>query len=393
MITNLFIAAMVTGTMPTVTVRVEGDGFLRFAKNSQLVYCRQAKLTATAQGLMASDGSILIPRLVAPAGTQKVEVSMDGTITAQVANGRKQMGRLVIAIFDPKTAFVKVGNYVSTSARPTLTNPGEWVAGVIRTNSLTPTTTEPTPIIANSGKAPKTAAANFFEPKAEVNLNVKSEIDTEKSDKILLGSIAKISGDPAIVEALIRVDFGRVPLFGSRRGMTLINVRANIAAAGIDVRKLTINVPEGATVESMSQVVTVASIDEAVNQAFKAKFGFETKVEQKYKVNAVSVPIGALTIDVSQLNLNNTDISGVVDIAVKGKITNSLKVNYSLPSLSMVKRGDVVRLRLVSNFAKVEVNAKATTIGYLGQSGTVQTDNGSVHTGILIGPSLVEVKL
>ncbi len=393
MITNLFIAAIAAGTMPTVSVRVEGDGFLRFAKNNQLVYCRQAKLTATAQGLMASDGSILIPRLVAPAGTQKVEVSMDGTITAQLANGHKQMGRLVIAIFDAKTAFVKVGNYVSTPARPTLTNPGEWVAGVIRSNTLTSTTTEPAPIVASNGKGPKTAAAKFYEPKAEVSLNVKSEIDTEKSDKILLGSIAKVSGDPSIVEALNRVDFGRVPLFGSRRGMTLINVRANIAAAGIDVRKLTINVPEGATVESKSQVVTATAIDEAVNQAFKTKFGFETKVEEKNKVNAIAVPTGALTIDVSQLNLNNTEISGIVDIAVKGKITNSIHVNYSLPSLSMVKRGDVVRLRLISNFARVEVNAKATTIGYLGQSITVQTDNGSVHTGILIGPSLVEVKL
>jgi hypothetical protein len=189
------------------------------------------------------------------------------------------------------------------------------------------------------------------------------------------------------------VNLGRAPLFGSKRGLTLVNVKANIAAAGIEVRKLKINVPEGAWVERKGQIVDGPSIDAAVTQAFKTKFGFETKVEQKYKLSPVTVPTGPLTLDVAQLNLNNTEISGVVDIAVNGKIASSVRINYTLPGLSMIKRGDTVRLRLVSNAARVEVNAKATTVGYLGQSISVQTDNGTIHTGMLIGPNLVEVKL
>ena len=391
MITSFIAATLAGGTMPTLLVRIEGDGFLRFAKNNQLLYCRQAKLTATAQGLMASDGSILIPRLVAPVGTVKIEAALDGTITAQLPNGRKQLGRFVIAIFDPKTAFTKVGNYVSSAAKPTLTSPGEWIAGVIRTNNLVAQSNT----TAYVSPAPKvnTASASFYEPKADVNVGVKSEIDTDKTEKILLSSIAKIDGDPELVEALSKVDLGRAPLFGSKRGLTLVNVRANIAAAGIDVRKLKINVPEGAWVERKGQVVDGPSIDAAVALAIKTKFGFETKIEQKYKVNPVTVPVGPLTLDVAQLNLNNTEISGQVDIAVNGKIANSVRINYSLPSLSMIKRGDIVRLRMVSNAARVEVNAKATTFGYLGQSISVQTDNGSIHTGMLIGQNLVEVKL
>ena len=392
MMTSLIAAAIAIGPLPTMTVRIEGDGFLRFAKNDQLLYCRTAKLTATNQGLMASDGSILIPRLVAPVGTFKVEASMDGTITAFLANGKKQLGRFVIAIFDPKTAFTKVGNYVSTAAKPTLTSPGEWIAGVIRSNAQTSNPVNSTQVTPKSN-ATQTAAAPFYDPKAEITVRSKSEIDTDKTEKIFLASIAKIEGDPDLVEKLNSVDFGRAPLFGSKRGLTLIHVRAQIAAAGIDVRKLKINVPEGAWVERKGQIVEASSIDDAVNQAVKNKFGFETKVEQKNKVNPISVPDGQVTIDVSQLNLNNAEISGIVDIAVKGKITNSIHVNYTLPSLSMVRKGDVVRLRLISNFAKVEVNGKATTTGYLGQAVTVQTDNGSTHTGTLIGPNLVEVKL
>jgi hypothetical protein len=390
MINLLFAATLATGTLPTIMVRIEGDGFLRFAKNNQLLYCRQAKLTATAQGLMASDGSILIPRLIAPAGTIKIESSMDGTITAQLANGRKQMGRFVIAIFDPKTAFARVGNYVSTAAKPTLTNPGEWIAGVIRTNGLT---TAPSPLVATHQKGSQTSAASFYEPKADVNVNSVSEIDTEKTEKILLGAVAKIDGDPDLVEALGKVDFGRAPLFGSKRGLTLIHVRAQIAAAGIDVRKLKINVPEGAWVERKGQILSSNVIDEAVNKALNTKFGFETKIEQKFKINPVSLPNGPVTVEVTNLSLANSEITGTIDIAVKGKIQNSLKINYTLPQLSMVKKGDVVRLRLVSNFANVEVSAKATSLAYLGQLVSVQTDNGTIHTGTLIGPNLVEVKL
>lgn len=387
MITSILVAA---GTLPTLMIRIEGDGFLRFAKGTQIYYARQAKLTATNQGLMAGDGSILIPRLVAPNGTTKLEASMDGTITAQVGSAKKQLGRFVLAIFDQKTSFSKVGNYVTTSVKPTLTNPGEWIAGVIRTTPLVAKTTPATTPQTTQGSKPQTAANTFYKPSAEITVNPTSEIETEK---IFLGSIAQIEGDSELAEKLKTVDFGRAPIYGSKRGLTTIHVRATIAAAGIDVRKLKITVPEGAFVERKSQKVDPSTINEAVEEAIKTKFGFEAKVQEKTKMVTYSVPIGKLTFDVSQLNLTNTDISGIVDLAVDGKISNSIRVSYSLPTLSMVKRGDVVRLRLVSNFAKVEVNAKATSNGYLGQLISVQTDNGTVHSGTLIGPNIVEVKL
>lgn len=381
-----FLATLVTGTMPTFMVRIEGDGFLRFAKGTQILYARQAKLTATAQGLTAADGSMLIPRLIAPAGTTKIDVSIDGTLTAELPGGSKQMGRLVIAVFDTKTGFNHVGNYVTTTAKPTLTNPGEWVAGVIRTTPLVATKTAAKP----GATLPKVEAENFYTPKAEVIVNVSSEIE---GDEILLGSIAKIEGDADLKEKLNAVDFGRAPIYGSKRGLTLLHVRANILAAKIDMRNVKVTVPEGAYVMRKSQKVEPTSIDDVVAAAVKTKFGFETKVTQKTRINPIIVPLGAITLDVSQLNLNNSDISGIVDIAVDGKLANSVRISYEMPTLSMVKRGDPVRLRMVSNFAKVEVSAKATSNGYLGQTVSVETDNKTTLTGTLIGPGLVEVKL
>lgn len=384
------VLTLLSGTMPTLTVRVEGDGFFRFAKGNQIYYARQAKLSATNQGLVGGDGSLLVPRLVAPSGTTKLEVSMDGTISAILANGKKQMGRIVLAMFEPTTAFTHVGNYVTTSIKPTLTNPGEGIAGVIRTNMILANSAKAGSTGSAAAPAKTTAAESFYSPTAEVTVNLSSEIDT---DHILLGSIAKIEGDPELKEKLAAVDFGKAPLYGSKRGLTVLHVRANILAARIDATKVKIIVPEGATVERKSQKVDPAAVADAVAKAFKTKYGFETQLQEKMKVVSYSVPAGDLTLDVSQLNLNNTEITGVVDIAVNGKIVNSVRINYDLPSLSMVKRGDVVRLRLISNFAQVEVSAKATSNGYLGQQITVQTDNGTSHTGTLIGSNIVEVKL
>ncbi|MBI1331578.1 MAG: hypothetical protein GC165_01720 [Armatimonadetes bacterium] len=391
------LALMVGGTVPTVTVRIEGDGFFRFAKDNQMFYGRVAQLSATPQGLMAKDGSLLVPRLVAPEGTTKLEVSMDGNITAVLANGSKHLGRFVIAIFETPPKFNHVGNYVTTDSRPTLTSPGEWIAGVIRTNGTA--TTAPIDTKTTEGSTttttPKTAGNNsasekFVPGTTEIKVNLHSEITSEH---ILLGDIATIEGDPEVKEKLSVVDFGRAPIYGAKRGLTVLHVRANILAAKIDTRNIKIICPEGATVERKSQKVEPTAISDAVAKAIKVKFGFETQLQEKNRLTTLSVPDGEVTISVSQLNLNNTEISGMVDVLVDGKSAGTVRIGYDLPALSMVKRGDVVRLRLISNFATVEVNAKATTNGYLGQSITVETDNGTTHTGTLIGSGIVEVKL
>ncbi len=379
---------LAAGQMPALYVRIEGDGYLRFAKGTQIVYARQAKLTPTAQGLVASDGSMLVPRLVAPANTTKLAVSLDGAISAQSPAGTKSLGRLVIAVFDAKAGFVKVGNYVSTTAKPTLTNPGEWIAGVIRSTPLVATKTTQ----GNQVSKPnvQTGSEAFYKPTAEVVINSTSQV---KSDHILLGEIAKIDGDPELKEKLSAVDFGKAPIYGAKRGMTLIHVRANILAAHIDLTNVKITVPEGASVERESQRVEPSDIAKAVSDALKSKFGFDTKLQEKHTIYASNVPLGKLNLDVTQLTMGNSEVSGYVDISVDGKLVNSTRVEYELPALPGVKRGDVVRLRMKSNFATVEVSGKAASAAYLGQTLSVQTDNGTTVTGTLIGANLVEVKL
>ena len=386
MVTSI-LTVLIAGPLPTTYVRIEGDGYLRFAKGTQVMYARQAKLTATAQGLMASDGTLMIPRLVAPVGTTKLNIGMDGTITAELPSGQKQMGRLVIAIFDPKAGFNHVGSYVTTTAKPTLTNPGEWVAGVIRT---TPLVAKAKAVTEVSVEKTNTAAQGFATPGLEVTVNKDSQLE---NDHILLGDIAKIDGDPEIVEKLKVINLGTTPIMGATRGLTAQNIRANILSVVKTLKNVKISVPDGATVGRKCQKIEPSAINDAVSQAFKAKFSFETQLQDKNHLFAFFVKPGALAMQVGQLSLNGTQLTGVVEVTVDNQLTNTVRVVYEMPTVSMVKRGDVVRLRLTSNAAMVEVSAKATSNGYLGQSITVQTDNGTTHTGTLVGPNTVVVKL
>ncbi|HLO98204.1 MAG TPA: hypothetical protein VK171_06390 [Fimbriimonas sp.] len=383
---------------PSIHLKVEGDGFLRLVKGSRVFYARQAKLETNQQGLSTADGFTLVPRMVAPNGTNRLTVGLDGTLTAFTATQSKKLGRVVLAIFETTPKFEKAGNFVYTASVPTLTSPGEWIAGVIRTSDVkapvgappkTTTTVASTgtagqPFKAPSGSAPITAA------KAEVVVNLKSEIDSER---LTLGTFATVKGDSELVDKLNAVDFGRSPILGARRGLTTIHVKATIAAAGINVKNIKVVVPEGAAVERKCQKSDSIEILKAVTAAVKAKYGFEAQLEEKGRTTTCMIPVGKVTYDVAQVAMNQSDISATVNIAVDGKLANSLTLRFALPAMAMVQRGDTVRLRIKSNFAVVEVTGKTTSSAYLGQQVSVQSDNGATHLGTLIGPGLVEVKL
>jgi hypothetical protein len=370
----------------SIAVKVEGDGYLRFAKGPMIVYARQAKLVIGEQGLTASDGSILVPRVSVPVGAKGLLVSLDGTIAAKMATGPKPVGRLVLALFDGSAKFQAFGSFVRTGSKPSLANPGEGIAGVTRTFSAQQTA----PSTFKTSEATTTAPHKFAPGKAEVRVNTKSEIEDEY---IKLGSIAEIDASPQLIQKLKNLELGRAPIFGSSRGLTSTQVRATILAAGIDVRSMEIVVPAGASVERKCQKITADTITLAVQEAVKKKLGFETNLELKNRLQTLCVPMGELMIDVAQVQMNNGQISASVDVNVGKKLVSSLSLTYSMPNLAQVKRGESVRLRLVSNAAKVEVSAKAKSEAYLGQKITVETATGAVQTGTLIGPNLVEVRL
>ena len=378
---------------PTLSIKVDGEGYFRFVLGNKVAYARQVRLIVSNGKLSAADGSSLLPSVLIPEQATKLSVSLDGKISGTIFGREKQLGSIVLAMFTGMPSFKPVGLLSLSATKATVAAPGEGLAGVIRpivkpqnndSNTLT-LQTKPYGFPPNGYNASTKILA-----KSEVKVKFTSEVNTEV---LTLGDVADISGDSQLVEKLKNVDLGKSPILGTKKSLSTLLVKALISSQGVDMRQVSLTVPTGAVVERKAQRISPEEIAIAVQEAFKKKLNVDTILEPKGKINSMMVPPGTVSFEVSNTQLNPSDISTTVDISVDGKLANSLHLRYDITQLPQIKRGDVVRLRLISNTAKVEVNAKAKGTAFLGQSVTVETDNGTIHTGRLIGPSIVEVNL
>lgn len=380
---SALLSAMILAPVPSLSIKVDGEGYLRFTRGQNVLYARSAVLTSSAKGLIATDGSILAPKIFAPAGTSSLSCSLDGEIMAVVGNTPKPIGRIVLAIFKDQPSFTNFDSMLSTLSKPNLVNPGEGSAGVIRLER----TAAKAPV---KPKTNGTAGNAFLSPTAEVTVRPDTLVEGES---ISLESVAEISGDPTLVKTLKGIDLGRAPYFGAARTITTATIRAHIAAAQIDVRTVQITVPGGARVARKSQTVTIESINQTVSDAFKKKFGIDVDLELRTRQFAVPVPIGEASVEASNLQIRDNQLSVTVDVSVNKKLSTTLNLMYGTGNIPQVKLGDEVKLKMISASATVVVKGRAQGTAYLGQKVSVKTDTGALQTGILLANNTVEVRL
>jgi hypothetical protein len=384
---SALLTAIVTSPVPSLSIKVDGEGYLRFTRGTNVLYARSAVLVSSPKGLVAADGSVLAPRVYAPAGTSSLSCTLDGEISAQVGATSQSIGRIVLAVFSDKPSFVSFDSMLSTLSKASLRNPGEGLAGVIRPERVASRAAVKSPI---KPKTSNTAGNAFYTPAAEVSVRPDSLVEGEN---ISLESIADISGDPSLVKTLKGIDLGRAPYFGTPRFITVASIRANIAAAQVDIRTVQISVPGGAKVARKSQSVSIESINQTVSDAFKKKFGIDVDLELRTRQFAVPAPIGEASVEASNLQIRDNQLAVTVDIVVNKKLSTTLNLMYGTGNIPQVKLGDEVKLKMISSAATVVVKGKAQGTAYLGQKVTVKTDTGALQTGILLANNTVEVRL
>lgn len=119
----LFVLASAEPATP-LQIRVDGEGYLRFARDGRAVYAPEASLVIRNGQLVHEQGFGFLPPIAVP-DRASVTIELDGTVRA---NGQS-VGRLVLALSDGMT---KRDDFWATPDRPRLMNPGEETAGVIR---------------------------------------------------------------------------------------------------------------------------------------------------------------------------------------------------------------------------------------------------------------------
>lgn len=362
----LLTTAMILLTQSAYGVRVDGEGFLRFARGSQVVFSKQASLVVRSGLLQSEGGAALLPAVRIEAGA-KFEIDLEGVVRS-TKDGRI-LGRLVLAKFASRPE--KAEGYFQTNLKASLGSPGEGLFGVIRT-----------------GSAPVANAAAI--KGAEVEIAPRSEVEGEV---VRLKDVATIRGEDALVRKLEAVELGRSPVFGTAKGLSPTFVTASIRMSGVDIRTIRVSIPASAQVVRKAQTITSETLA-AVALAEAAKLVPGVALTPGGSVASVVAPLGEATVEADPAQRSGSSISVLVWVKVGGSKVASRWVSLAPQSgTSGVKPGDAVRIRLISRGATIEVAGKAKTKAWVGEAVSVTAETGTTHQGLLKENGVVEVKL
>lgn len=373
----------------SIHIKVDGEGYLRFAKGSSLVYARQAQLTNLNGVLSGPEGVTLWPKISIPTGTKKLEIGLDGDVWGISASAKTSLGRIVLAMFNGSPLSQPAGSYVKIGIKPALMNPGDGLAGVIRVHSAVASTVKRAPQTAKQTFAPQ-SGQEAAQP-TKIFVAAQSEVDEEY---IYLGKIAKIEGDPEVVERLKDVNLGRTPVLGASRGLSILQVKAMVMNRGFKGADFSVDVPEGATVIRKGQVIEGSQVIQAAVTGAAERLRTEIPMQADRKVTPIKVPAGTVKLELDSADKSGNNVNCLVIVKVNDVKFSEVRLTLVPdPNAPMAKTGEQVRLRLVRNGATIEVSAKVKTAGYVGQRITVETESKTTHTGLLVSAGVVEVRL
>lgn len=372
--------AIATGLGPRLSVRVEGDGYLRFLQNGRVVHARRADLTVREGRLVGEGNAWVSPTLAVEPLASGLAVEPDGRVFALVTGARRLAGRLALALYPESSPKTRVGEYWVFQNRPALAYPGEDGAGRIAIGASA--TAPPTPVRTD----PPSAATGT------ASLTVRDDT-TSDDGMVTLGQIATIEGDPRLVATLGAIELVPTPPFRTRATVSRVGIEQKLRAAGVDPRRVSLSMGSFVTIRRRSQTVPASRFIE----------------ESRTALAAQGVPLEGLLLDGEPADLEapagnlrvETQVSsaGLVYTASVGVWQGSNRIGTrSLrfapnPSAIGVRAGDLVRLVLKSAGAKVLCAGKAISDALLGGEAVVRLDTGKTHRGKVVSRGVVEVTL
>ncbi|HEY3780459.1 MAG TPA: hypothetical protein VGL56_05205 [Fimbriimonadaceae bacterium] len=423
------IKALVLATLcaagPSFKVRVDGDGYLRFVRDGRAVYAKETALQIVDGKLADSAGDCVLPSIQMGAATS-IDVDLEGNVFAVFNGSKVKAGQLVLAQFPETEAFQKVDVVLTADDKPHLGTPGDEMFGVIRQVAgfdipamkvtIKPEAAAPAAPAApaKSYVIPDSVATKITESTQPKPTAVKSATMTRgtaeitvqqhsvvEGDHILLGQVAQIDGDPALVAQLQKVDLGDTPPTGVKRVIDRTRIMIRMRFAGLKPEIFSIDVPAGADIRRKGQ--TIPNSDFVVT-AIKEIMSNNSSISGTWQCSDsfadLEVPSGKLELRTEEMTgVDSGNASVIVAIYIDGTRFNSRTVHLKLKdNVPPVQVGAAIKVVIIAGRAQVEVPGVARSGGRMGQSIQVEVQTGNppvktFHTGIVTGPGTVEVRL
>ncbi len=372
-----FLVTLTTAITP-VSVRVDGDGYLRLLRDGRAVFAKSATLTTLPDGrLGTTSGDPVLPSLTVPAGNFTVDLE------GHVRVGDATVGRLVLALFPANAALTERDGVLIAADRPKLGNPGEGANGVIRAGAGSISSTGGSAIKVATGKA---------------RVIARSEVEVS-GDTVRLGDLATIEAAEPLFGTLSRLDLGETPAFGVRRVYDRTRIAARLKTAGIDADAVELLIPAAVSVTRRAQAISHASFIEAALRAVESNPANGAQYASDEAAPDFKAPTGELKLVTESVSGINTPTCTVkIAVFVDGKRINSRTVRLTATAMpEMIKVGAIVKVRFLAGAAQIELTGIARSAGKVGDQISVEVRpdgaDKTLHLGRLLADGVVEVKL
>jgi hypothetical protein len=391
---------------PTLDLRVDGQGLLRFVRDGRAVYAKSVRLIVQDGRLVSASGNDLLPAVDVPSQATGLDVDLQGNLVAIEGSVKASLGRLVLASFPDEASLSTDGGFLIARDRPSLGNPGDDLFGVIRKSTdlskppaakALPPAPRPAALYPKPAfRTPPTPAVGSAPQKINPALpmiNVKAESQAP-SDRIMLGDVADVSAEPSLHKLLVTTPIGDSPAIGVVRGVDAASIIAGLQRAGFKPGSYVLNVATGARVTRQCQKIDQAKFVEAACQAVQDRLGISAPMVCVIAEPPMACPLGEISLKSEQCNKTPLGAAVTIAVYVDGQRFNSRLIQLSPDKNAVgVRPGEMIKLVLRASGVVVETTAKVRTQAWSGQKVTVETDNGALLDGTLETDGTVEVEL
>ncbi|MDI9635164.1 hypothetical protein QPK87_31710 [Kamptonema cortianum] len=394
---------------PSLEIKVDGDGYLRFAHESNVYYAKQVKLTVSNGKLSSPNGAVILPAIKIPADTRTLTSNLQGRIFADGT----EVGRLVIALFPDDIRPIESNGLLKLYGEPTLEEPGNGLAGIIRPLETTdsqgeiqikvyePTTAQKTETFTTETQKteePRRLMASGHKPDAQylktggVEVVLPAEVHVD-GETFILGEVAEIFASAELASKLSGLTIGTTPPLGVDRIIDRTLIIAKLKQAGVDATRVRVIGPVQCKVKRVGQTVDHAMFLQAAEKAAQDKYG-QFEAESRQAIQPLTTPIGNLDLRVEAMSRSGDTLSVTVAAYVDEKRINSRTVrliNRAVPIT--LNLGDTVTVVVHSNDVHVEATGVVKRVDKVTGTVTVELATGKQMTGKLNQLGQIEVKL
>lgn len=418
----ILISALAVADLATAPIRVEGDGYLRFAREGETVYAKKATLTVKAGKLAAVGGPTVLPAMLVEGQPDTIQVDEKGHVIVYYGSHPQVLGRLALTKFPDDIRPVESRGFLMAYGSGVLGDPAEGGFGKIVPDEEKMEGTASVRLIeektgsAGDSEPPKkegTAEIKVYAPDEDAQGLESNSASLYKPDlaflqaggirvvlpekatvdgrSIFIGAVATVYANAELSPTVSAVDVGTAPVMGVPKIIDADRVKISLIRAGFDAKKIEVVGSSQCEVSLKGQTITHVDFLKVAIEAAKERFG-DFDAESNEPGVDLEAPEGTVQIIAENVIRSGNVITVRVVAYVDGKRINSrtLKIyNASVPVHLRV--GSAVKVLVKSNDVSVETTGKVKKIDGITGDITVELDSGITLVGQVNKQGFVEV--